>query len=146
MNKKKWLLLDSNKKGFVSLCVMQALALVMSFCGVVIHQVQRMSEAEKARLQSLSDKSLIKVLSASIINILNDTSYSHSLIKLQVDHGGGIVDLLVKPVKEDGNEKICKIEILNERDFVRYWAYLLLVKNEETGCWSYRCIQFGSAL
>jgi hypothetical protein len=148
MNIKKWLSLNFRVAGFVSLCVLQALAFVCSFCGIIVHQMQRMSAAHVARVHALSNRSLIKALCPTIISALNEIGMDgiKDPINLRIEDDVDPIRFVIKQIGVFGREMVFMVEVVGEEDKVKSRAYLLLAKSDGKNDWCYRGIQFGSSL
>ena len=135
------------KSAFVSLYVLQALAFVCGFCGIVIHQVQRISQAQVYRVQALADKSLLSVLAPIIAAELCNPVREHvDPMLLEVDNELFTKQLQINLYRENDAWLVFKVATLKSDQQVGCWAYLFLEKLNDKATPVYRGMQFGDFL
>lgn len=112
------------KSAFVSLYVLQALVFICGFCGIIIHQVQRISSAQVYRLQALADKSLLSVFAPIIAAEM-------------CNHVRENVDSMLLEVSNELFTKQLQIEITRDNDVWRVYKITMLKSDQHVGCWGY---------
>ncbi len=135
-------------QAFVSLYVLQALAFVSGFCGIIIHQVQRISDAHECRVLALADKSLLKALAPTIATVLGETSAMNKKepMLLTVSNELFIKYVQINLVKEVDDMVVFKITTMRANGHAGCWAYLFMEKSHATYQCVYRGMQLGTAI
>lgn len=135
------------KKAFISLYVLQALAVVVLLCGTVIYQTQRIRDAQMYRIKALSDKSLIKAVIPSLLAFINAGENARLLaFFLQVNHSLFTKELRVELYKKEGQWVIYKVTALRGGNRTGCWAYIFLEKGDNEVALRYYGLQFGASL
>lgn len=137
-----------NRSGFVALLVLQAFVFVVGFSGLLIHQVNKLSDAHLYRLQSLSEKTILNFALPKILACMQADACDLSLpFKVKITGRSFFKELLVEPFSHDGLVAVFKITALREYAQHGCWAYLFVEQHDkETNYLVYKGMQFGAAL
>lgn len=135
------------KRAFISLYVLQALALVTLLCGTVIYQTQRIRDAQMYRINALSDKSFIIAAIPVIAAMINRGGRTHlTAFSLSINHRLFSKELQVTFYKRDGCSIVYKVTAMRTDNQPGCSAYIFLEKGNDEGALRYYGLQFGASL